>query len=503
MTTGGPGDAGPDGQPGDAEHVDVLIIGAGLSGIGAACHLQKHAPGKTFTILEARDAIGGTWDLFRYPGVRSDSDMYTLGYAFRPWGQAKSIADGDSILEYIRDTAREHDLEPAIRFGHRVLAAEWSSRSARWTVVAARAESGDPVTITCHFLYACTGYYRYDQPYAPIFPGADEFSGTLVHPQHWPADLDWTGRRVVVIGSGATAVTLVPALAGTAAHVTMLQRSPSYVLSLPSRDPLADRLRRRLPPRLAYSIVRWKNVLLGMLNFQISRRAPGLMKRLLRKGVRARLPVGYDVDTHFAPDYDPWDQRMCFLPDGDLLAALRGGRASIVTDRIDRFTPTGVRLASGPELAADIVVTATGLTLLAIGGMTLSVDGVAVDLTKTVAYKGMMLSGVPNFALALGYTNASWTLKVDLVSRYVCRLLTYMDTHGADICTPVRPESGELQPLIGLTSGYILRSAHLLPKQGPTPPWRLYQNYPRDLLLFRRGPVLDAGVRFSRAGGDH
>src|SRR5512139_293390 len=423
------------------EHVDVLIVGAGLSGIGAACHLQDEAPGRSFAILEARGAVGGTWDLFRYPGVRSDSDMFTLGYRFRPWTQPKAIADGPSIRAYIDDTARERGVDERIRFHHRVVRAEWSTEDARWTVVAEVGATGETVRMTCSFLSVCSGYYRYDEGYTPELPGVDRFTGELVHPQHWPEDLDYEGKRVVVIGSGATAVTLVPAMAEQAGHVTMLQRSPSYVASIPARDPLADLLRRRLPTRLAYPLVRWKNVLVSMVSFQLSRRRPALMKALLRKGAQRLLPEGYDVDTHFAPAYDPWDQRLCLVPDGDLFKAIRRGRATVVTDRIETFTERGLRLESGAELEADIVVTATGLNLLPAGGMTIVVDGREVDLSRTVSYKGMMLSGVPNFALTLGYTNASWTLKADLVAQYVCRLLNHMGINGYQVVTPQPPAS--------------------------------------------------------------
>ena len=483
------------------EHVDVLIVGAGLSGIGAACHLQDECPDRTFAILEARGAIGGTWDLFRYPGVRSDSDMFTLGYRFRPWTDPKAIADGASIRSYIEDTAREHGVDRAIRFNHRVVRAEWSSEDALWTVTAERSDSAEPAVLTCSFLSVCSGYYRYDEGYTPELPGIERFAGEVVHPQHWPEDLDYAGKRVVVIGSGATAVTLVPAMAEQAGHVTMLQRSPSYVASLPARDPLADVLRRRLPAKAAYPIVRWKNVLVSMGLFQLSRRRPAVVKALLRRTALKLLPEGYDVDTHFAPTYDPWDQRLCLVPDGDLFRAIRRGQASIATDRIETFTETGIRLESGDELEADVVVTATGLNLLAIGGMTLVVDGREVDLARTVSYKGMMLSGVPNFSLTLGYTNASWTLKADLVAHYMCRLLNHMDANGYQVVEAVVPEesdSWETVPLIDLQSGYVLRSVHQLPKQGPAAPWRLYQNYPRDVRLMRRGPVEDDGIRFSR-----
>ncbi|MDM4719090.1 NAD(P)/FAD-dependent oxidoreductase [Micromonospora sp. WMMA1363] len=483
-----------------SDHVDVLIVGAGISGVGAACHLRRNCPDKTYTVLEARDAIGGTWDLFRYPGIRSDSDMFTLGYSFKPWTNPKAIADGWSIREYVRDTAREHGVTEHIRFHHRVVRAAWESRTARWTVHAHRADTGADVTLTCSFLHICAGYYRYDEGYTPDFPGVERFTGRIVHPQHWPDDLDHTGKRIVVIGSGATAVTLAPALAEQAAHVTMLQRSPTYIIALPSRDTVADALRRVLPERAAYSAIRWKNVLVTTALFQLSRRLPGVVKRLLRRAARSRLPAGYDVDRHFSPRYDPWDQRLCVVPDGDLFTAISRGRASIVTDTVDTFTETGVRLRSGTELAADVIVTATGLNLLALGDTELTVDGAVVEPARTVAYKGMMLSGVPNFAMTIGYTNASWTLKADLVATYVCRLLTHLDHTGQQIVMPLPPPDGELHPILDLTAGYVLRSVDALPKQGARAPWRLHQNYPRDVLVMRYGRLTDQGVRFSASG---
>ncbi|TYB34292.1 NAD(P)/FAD-dependent oxidoreductase [Micromonospora sp. AP08] len=483
-----------------SEHVDVLIVGAGLSGVGAAVHLQLQCPGKTYAVLEARGAVGGTWDLFRYPGIRSDSDMFTLGYSFKPWTNPKAIADGDAIRSYVRETAREHGVQEHIRFHHRVLRAEWDSATARWTVHAHRDDTGEEVVLTCGFLFTNSGYYRYDEGYTPEFPGVERYAGRLVHPQHWPEDLDYAGKRVVVIGSGATAVTLVPAMAERAGHVTMLQRSPTYVIALPSRDPLADAARRWLPAKAAYAVTRWKNVALGVANFQLSRRAPGVVKRFLRRAAKGKLPVGYDLDRHFSPRYNPWDQRLCVVPDGDLFAALSAGTASVVTDTIDTFTERGIRLSSGEELPADVVVTATGLNLLALGGMTLTVDGAEVDLASTVAYKGMMLSGVPNFAMTIGYTNASWTLKADLVATYVCRLLRHLDDTGQQIVTPLAPDTTDLVPIIDLQSGYVLRAVDRLPKQGPAAPWRLHQNYPRDVLLMRHGRLTDSGVRFSRAG---
>ncbi|MCW2982702.1 MAG: flavin-binding family monooxygenase [Conexibacter sp.] len=482
------------------EHVDVLIVGAGLSGIGAAHHLQTGCPGKSYAILESRDAIGGTWDLFRYPGIRSDSDMFTLGYSFRPWTAAKSIADGPSILEYVRDTAREGGIEQHIRFGHRVVRASWSTPQARWTVTAQRTDTGEELTFTTNFLFGCTGYYRYDAGYTPDFPGLGDYAGTLVHPQHWPEDLDYAGKRVLVIGSGATAVTLVPAMAEAAAHVTMLQRSPSYIMTLPGEDPIAKAIRRVLPEKAAYAVVRWKNVAMQALFFQLSRRAPGLIKRVVAATVKRQLPDDVPLDPHFTPAYDPWDQRVCLVPDGDLFKALRSRKASIVTDRIATFTPTGVRLASGAEIEADIIVSATGLQLQALGGMGFTVDGREVDLAATVGYKGMMFSGIPNMAIALGYTNASWTLKCDLTCEYVCRLLAHMDANGFRKVMPRELDPSEpTLPFIDLQSGYVARAIAQFPRQGTRAPWRLYQNYARDIMMLRRGPLEDEGIEFTRA----
>ncbi len=483
-----------DGSP--REHFDVLIVGAGLSGIGAACHLQQRLPGKRVAILESRQAIGGTWDLFRYPGIRSDSDMFTLGYSFRPWEDTRAIADGPSIREYVQATAREYGVEDKIRFGHKVLRADWSSAEARWTLTVER--DGETVELSCDFVYGCTGYYRYDEGYTPEFPGIESYGGTVIHPQHWPEDLDYSGKRVVVIGSGATAVTLVPAMAGEAERVTMLQRSPTYIATLPANDRLAELLGRFLPKRAVYSIVRTKNVGRMMLSYQLSRRAPKLMRRLLRKGVEMQLPEGYDVDTHFEPRYNPWDERLCLVPGGDLFRAIRGGKADVVTDQIETFTEKGIRLRSGRELEADVVVTATGLNLLLLGGVEGYIDGEPVDISQAVGYKGMMFGGIPNMAVALGYTNASWTLKCDLVSEYLCRLLAYMDEHGYKVATPRDPDPGQpTEAFIDLKSGYVLRSLDQLPRQGISHPWRLHQNYPRDIRLLKRGPV-DDQMDFSR-----
>jgi monooxygenase len=480
-----------------AEHVDVLVVGAGLSGIGAACHLQEECPDKTYAILESRDAIGGTWDLFRYPGVRSDSDMFTLGYAFRPWTGSRAIADGASIRTYIRDTAREHGVEDRIRFHHQVLAADWSSADARWTVTARRTDTGETVQLTCSWLSMCSGYYRYDEGFRPEFAGEEDFGGEVIHPQRWPEDFDAAGKRIVVIGSGATAVTLVPSLAPEAEHVTMLQRTPSYVLSLPGRDPLAEWLRTKLPATVAYPIVRWKNVLVSTLFYQFSRRRPAAARRMIRRLTQKQLP-GFDVDTHFNPPYDPWDQRLCLVPDGDLFRTLRRGDASIATGRIARFTAKGVELESGEHLDADVIVTATGLNLLPLGGMALSIEGKPVDVPGTVSYKGMMISGVPNLTMVIGYTNASWTLKADLVNRYVCRLLKHLDAEGYASATPVAPPEGADQPFLDLASGYVQRSVASLPRQGRRTPWRLHQNYLRDVGLLRRGPLDDEGMTFQR-----
>ncbi|MEA2449521.1 MAG: monooxygenase [Thermoleophilaceae bacterium] len=478
-------------------HFDVLIVGAGISGIGAGFHLQDKAPGKSFAILEARERLGGTWDLFRYPGIRSDSDMHTLGYRFRPWTEAKVIADGPAILKYVNDTAREYGIDRKIRYGHRVVRAEWSSADALWTVEAERVETGETVQLTCGFLFACSGYYRYDEGYTPELAGSERFRGLIVHPQHWPEDLDYEGRRVVVIGSGATAVTLVPAMTDRAAHVTMLQRSPSYVLAVPGEDPVQDAFARVLPPRATYALVRWKNVMLQSIVYRASRRWPARVARIIRALVRRQLPVGYDVDTHFKPRYDPWDQRLCIVPRGDLFEAISSGGASVVTDQIDTFTETGIRLRSGGELEADVVVTATGLNLLAFGGIELSVDGREVRLNDTMAYKGMMLSGVPNFAFAIGYTNASWTLKADLTAEYVCRLLNHMDRGGTPICVARNDDPTVTEvPLLDFQAGYVLRSIDQFPKQGSKAPWKLRQNYPADVLTLRYGSLIDAGMKF-------
>ncbi|MGZ4269059.1 MAG: flavin-containing monooxygenase [Solirubrobacteraceae bacterium] len=482
------------------EHVDVLIVGAGLSGVGAACRLQKRLPHKTFAILEARGAIGGTWDLFRFPGVRSDSDMFTLSYPFRPWRGSRAIVDGASILDYVRRTAAEHGVDRHIRFRHRVVAAAWSSREARWTVEVQRGDTGETEHLTCGFLFTCTGYYRYEVSHTPPFPGVERFGGRIVHPQFWTEDVDYTDKRVVVIGSGATAVTLIPPLARRAAHVTMLQRSPSYVISLPAVDVVAGVLGRVLPARAAYPIVRWKNVLVALAIYGLSRRRPAAMKRLLRWQLERRLPPGFDIDTHFTPRYEPWDQRMCVSPDGDLFDAIAAGDVSVVTDRIERFTERGIALASGAELEADLIVTATGLEMVPLGGIGLSVDGAEVELGDAFVYRGMQISGVPNLAFAFGYTNQSWTLGADLTSEQVCRLLAYMDRWGYEACTP-RNRDPSVAPMrfADLSSGYILRAIDAFPHQGSKHPWRREQNYLRNWWSMRRDPIEDPALEFCRA----
>jgi monooxygenase len=465
------------------QHFDVLIIGAGLSGIGAAWRLQKQRPQDTYAILEARDAIGGTWDLFRYPGVRSDSDMFTLSYPFRPWREPEALASGDKIRRYIEETAAEAGITRHIRFGTRVERAEWSSADARWTV-----HTTDGTALTCSFLYGCVGYYSYDEGYQPDFAGLGDFAGRLVHPQFWPDDLDWTGKRVVVIGSGATAVTLVPAMAADAAHVTMLQRSPSYVTPLPDRDVIADIARRVLPPNAANRVARAKNILLTQGFYQLAKRHPKLVRRALR-GVAVRfLKNPAYVDEHFKPHYDPWDQRLCVIPSGDLYTSITDGRASVVTDHIDTFVPEGIRLKSGTVLDADVVVSATGLSLLPLGGVTLTVDGEQVDVGGSASYRGLMLGGVPNFAYCIGYVNASWTLRADLSHRYLLKLLDHMERHGYTSAAPTSP-GGTGRPLLDLSSGYVQRALDIFPRQGDRDPWLVRQNYLRDVLTTPRADV--------------
>jgi monooxygenase len=480
------------------EHLDVVIVGAGISGVSAAWHLQDRCPTKSYTILERRDDLGGTWDLFKYPGIRSDSDMFTLGFRFKPWRSAKSIADGADIKAYIKEAAVENRIDRHIRYRHRVVAADWSDPDNRWTLTVET--DGQRYDITCSFLFACTGYYNYDEGYSPTFPGSEDFDGTIVHPQHWPDDLDYAGKKIVVIGSGATAITLIPALVNSGSgHVTMLQRSPTYIGSLPGVDPFAVRANRLLPDHLAHMANRWKAIAFSTFQYQLSRKAPAYMRKTLMTMAERRLPKGYDVEKHFGPRYNVWDQRLCLAPDGDFFRTIRHGKADVVTDTIDRFTKTGIKLASGEELQADIIITATGLNMQLLGGVRPSRNGVLMDLTSLMTYKGLMFSGVPNFAITFGYTNASWTLKADLVAEFVCRLLNYMDAKGFDTVEPQHPgaDVDEL-PFMDFSPGYFQRSMHLLPKSGSRAPWRLKQNYIFDMRTIRRGKIADEGLRFSK-----
>jgi monooxygenase len=481
-------------------HFDVVIVGAGLSGIGAAYHLQDRCPGKTYAILEGRAEVGGTWDLFRYPGIRSDSDMYTLGYSFKPWREAKAIADGPAILNYVNETADENHIRQHIRFNHMVKSAAWSTADACWTVTAATGDQGDLVQFQCNMLLMCSGYYSYKSAHTPEFDGLEDFQGVIVHPQFWPKDLDYKGKKVIVIGSGATAMTLIPAMAKETAAITMLQRSPTYVVSSPAEDKIANTLRKYLPAKVAYSVSRFQKTLLQGILYKRTRTQPKKIKAWLLNMVRKELGPDYDVAKHFTPTYNPWDQRMCLVPDGDLFVAIRSGKAKVVTDHIDRFTPTGIKLQSGDELEADIIVTATGLNLEVLGGTTFTVDGEAVDFAKTFTYKGMMYSGIPNLVQTFGYVNASWTLRADLTSEYVCRLINQMDATGTRQCTPhLRAEDQNMQqrPWIDdFSAGYMTRVMHLFPKQGDHIPWQNTQNYKLDKKMIRHAPLEDGALIF-------
>ena len=480
------------------EHLDVVIVGAGISGISAAWHLQDRCPTKSYAVLERRDDLGGTWDLFKYPGIRSDSDMFTLGFRFKPWESAQSIADGASIKAYIKEAASENGIDQHIRYRQKVVAADWSDADNRWTVTVDN--DGRQEQISCSFLFACSGYYNYDEGYSPEFEGAQDFQGTIIHPQHWPEDLDYAGKKVVVIGSGATAVTLIPALVNSGAgHVTMLQRSPTYVGSLPEVDPVAERANRWLPARAAHVVNRWKAIAFSTAQYQLARKFPAYMRKTLLTMAKRRLPEGYDVEKHFGPSYNVWDQRLCLAPNGDLFKTIRHDQADVVTDTIDRFTKTGIKLSSGDELQADIIITATGLNMQLLGGLKPSRNGEPFDLTSLMTYKGLMFSGVPNFAITFGYTNASWTLKADLVSEFVCRLLNYMDANGFDTVEPQHPgDAVDELPFMDFNPGYFQRSMHLLPKSGSRAPWRLKQNYFFDMRMIRRGRVDDEALHFAK-----
>lgn len=481
------------------DEVDVLIVGAGISGIGAARWVRTEHTGKSIAILEARNTAGGTWDLFRYPGIRSDSDLHTFGYDFKPWTDRQAIADAPRILDYLYETIDENDLAQLVRYRHRVVAAAWSSDTALWTVDVEHTDTGTRSQISARWIFCGSGYYDYNAGFAPEFAGTKTFRGEIVHPQHWPEDLDYTGKRVVVIGSGATAVTLLPAMAEQAAHVTMLQRTPTYILPLPREDAIANTLKKVFGTERGYALTRHKNVAQQRVLFELCQRFPSVARRVIRKINESQLPEDYPVDTHFNPPYNPWDQRLCVVPDADLFRVIRSGKASIVTDRVDTFTENGIRTVGGEELEADIVVTATGLNIKIIGGIELSVDGEPVSLPDTVVYRGMMLSGVPNFALAIGYTNASWTLKIGLLCEYFCKLLAHMDSHGYDSVWAVAAPDMPTRPLLDFGAGYVQRALDTLPKQGAEEPWVMSMSYYADRKLFR-GDVADNNVRFARAG---
>lgn len=486
-------------------HFDVIIVGAGLSGIGAAYHLQDKCPDKTYAILEGRNSIGGTWDLFRYPGIRSDSDMHTLGYSFKPWLDAKAIADGPSIRKYVIDTADENAITERINFNHFVKDASWSTEDARWTVTAAVGSDGKTAQFTCNLLYMNSGYYNYDEGFTPDFKGFNDFKGTTVHPQFWPEDLDYTGKRVIVIGSGATAMTLVPAMADKAASVTMLQRSPTYVVSRPAQDKIANTLRKILPEKIAYAITRFKNVHMGRIMYERTRKQPAKVKKFIIDLVREQLGPDYDVDTHFTPTYNPWDQRLCLVPDADLFNAIKSGKAKVVTNTIDCFTADGIKLSNGELLEADIIVTATGLNMKVLGGATFSIDGKPIDFPNTLSYKGMMYSDVPNLIQTFGYINASWTLRADINAEFVCRMISRMDELGMRQCTPrLREEDKDMKtkPWIDdFGAGYMQRMMHLFPKQGEIDPWRNTQNYTLDKKTIRKAPLEDGTLLFDNPKG--
>jgi cation diffusion facilitator CzcD-associated flavoprotein CzcO len=490
-------------QDAPGEYHDVVIIGAGLSGIGAACHLQTSLPDLGYVILEGRDRMGGTWDLFRYPGIRSDSDMHTLGYRFKPWKDAKAIADGPAILEYIRETAAEHGVEKRIRYRHRLVRADWSTDDCAWTLSVETDDGEEPRQIRCGFLLMCAGYYSYEQGHTPVFPGRDQFGGRIVHPQSWPDDLDYSGKRVVIIGSGATAVTLLPELAKKAGHVVMLQRSPTYMIAFPDEDIIANLLGRVLPANLAYRITRWKNIRLQALIFRVARRRPRFARWLLVGHARRTLGPDFDVEKHFNPRYEPWEQRLCLVPNDDLFETIRSGRASVVTDRIRSFTEPGILLESGKSVDADIIVTATGLDIVVLGGVDFFVDGRQVDFAGAFTYKGVMIEGVPNMISTFGYINASWTLRADLIARYACRVLKHMQERGSRRCVPVlRAEDEGMTPrpwVTGFSSGYLQRVMGELPKQGDTEPWLNSQDYFADRRKFLKGELDDGVLRFTES----
>lgn len=476
---------------------DVLIVGAGLSGIGAGVHLQKRCPGRSYAILEKREALGGTWDLFRYPGIRSDSDMHTLGFNFKPWKAQKAIANGPAILDYVKETAQEYGIDKHIRYGHEVVSANWDSQDALWTVTVKA--DGKTQDLSCQWLHMCSGYYCYEAGYTPEFEGSDSFAGEIIHPQLWPEDLDYSDKSVVIIGSGATAMTLVPAMTDKAKHVTMLQRSPTYVVSRPAEDKFANVLRKILPNKMAYGLTRWRNVLMQLFIYRMTRVRPQKVKDKLLGLVREELGPDFDVDKHFTPSYNPWDQRLCLVPDSDLFVALREKKASVVTDHIERFTETGITLKSGETVAADVIVTATGLELQFLGGMSVSVDGKAIDPQAHFSYRGAMISDIPNMTNVFGYTNASWTLRADLISEYMCRILNLLEHDTYVEARPVPQGVSVGADFVDFSSGYFQRALHKFPKQGTAAPWIITQNYARDIFLMRHGTIEDGSLIFRRA----
>lgn len=496
-----------DNDSGVVEEFDIVVIGAGISGIGAAAYFSRELPGKSLIVLEGREDIGGTWDLFRYPGIRSDSDLHTFGYEFQPWRHENAIADAPLILDYLRETVDENALARLIRTGHRVRRADWSSMESTWTLTVATTDpaTGSDVTktIKAGWVFAATGYYKYDEGYSPAFPGIEDFEGAVVHPQHWPEDLDYSAKKVVVIGSGATAVTIVPAMTkgpGAARHVTMLQRTPTYVMPIPRIDRVALALTKLLGEKRGYAATRFKNIWMEHLLIEGLRRFPRAGRAMVRRENIRKLGKGFDVDTHFNPPYAPWDQRLCAAPDGDFFDTLKSGDASIITDSIARFSRSGIVLGSGDELEADIVITATGLNLQLFDGMPIVVDGRQIDVVDTIAYRGTLLSGIPNWSMAIGYTTSSWTLKVGLLCRYLIDLVRYMDAHGYDTVVPVAPPGMQTRPVMDLQSGYAKRGERMLPRQGTTKPWRTMMSYPQDAKALR-GPVVDEHLVFGTGSG--
>ena len=481
------------------EHIDVLIVGAGISGIGAGYYLKNKCPSKSFKILESRNNLGGTWDLFKYPGIRSDSDMTTMGYRFKPWTGKNLVADGGAILDYLNDVVDENGFRDKIQYDSHVTKAWWKSNESKWYVTYQDSAHGNESMITCNFLYFCVGYYDYENGHEPEFEGQSDFNGDIIHPQHWPENLNYKDKNVVVIGSGATAVTLIPSMADETKHITMLQRSPTYYMVRPNIDPIGAFFRRFMGKTVSYFVMRWKNIQLQSWFFKRARKDPKLIKEFLIGVVKEKLNPEYNVDKHFTPSYNPWEQRLCLVPDGDLFNAINEGKASVVTDHVDSFTSNGIKLKSGNELPADIIVTATGLKLMICSNIEIKVDDETIDISDTMTFKGMMVSNVPNVVWTFGYTNASWTLRADLTAEYTCKILNYMDKHDYKVATPSpNSEIGEDGTWLDFNSGYVTRSAHLFPRNGDRDPWRNTQNYIKDVVDLRYGNVKDEELIFSK-----